>query len=1116
MPGMPYRCVIPSQDEETFMKQPAIIVLACLVSSTFCPAASAVDWPMYQREVTRSGVTDEQPVLPLSELWVHKSQHAPQPAWPAPAKQDFWHELRELRPTVTYDRAFHTAVVGETLYFGSSADDKVYALDTASGEIRWEFYTEGPVRLAPNVANGKVYVGSDDGWVYCLKAEDGTLLWKHRPYDEERRIPGNGRVISTAPVRTGVLVDNGIAYYCAGLFPSREVFCCALDAESGEEIYCEQLKNVSPQGYLLASPTRLFVPAGRTTPAILNRENAEYLGSLEGNGGAYAILAGDTVASGPGRRSGNELQIAEADTRESIASFPGIRMVVKGDMAYLQSKDTLSALNRVQLVAIARERKPLRDQFNALRDPRKQAERDGNEAEVKRLDAEMAALEKAIAEKSDAMKACFLWEQRCDHPYALILAGDTLYAGGEGEIIAVNTADGDVLWEGEVLGKAHGLSVANGSLFVSTDAGAIHCFAPGTVEREHVVAPGREPFPYPEDKLTPAYAEAAAHIVSRTGITQGYCIVLDCGEGRLAYELAKHTELRIVGLEANARKVAAARKALDQAGLYGQRVSIRHWKDKRLPFSSQFANLIVDDAALTGGKITVPATEVMRVLRPYGGTAIIGRPGSSEQVPRALTAWLGDTGEVVKEDGVWAVMQKGIPEGAGEWTQLYATPNHTACSDDTLRGPMAVQWFGEPGPRDIIDRHHRPMSSLFKDGRVFIPANDLVITADAYNGAPLWKLEVPNSRRVGALKNSGHMLLTDKYLYVAVEDECWAVNVADGTHAFTLKAPQLAKDHGNDWGYLNCIDDQLFGTGQRQGASFNRLAKATVNLLEGDFRPVMVSEYLFSVDRHSGKKLWTYRKGAIMNNAIAIDDGRIYFIESRNDRAMADDDGRMRIDYFCGGEAYLVALDIKSGKKRWERPIELPYEHIMFLNGKNDTLLASGTFNKGEDVFYAMFAFRMEDGEALWQNEYQALDVRAKGFAGTGGSHGEQWQHPVLIGDAVYSRPFAFELATGKKLDYMNYRGGHGCGGLSGSAYYLYGRGDNPRMYPTETKETEGIRLTHVSRPGCWLNIIPAGGLLIVPESSSGCTCDYPLQTSLAFIPESLSGEFVTRDTAVE
>jgi hypothetical protein len=54
-------------------------------------------------------------------------------------------------------------------------------------------------------------------------------------------------------------------------------------------------------------------------------------------------------------------------------------------------------------------------------------------------------------------------------------------------------------------------------------------------------------------------------------------------------------------------------------------------------------------------------------------------------------------------------------------------------------------------------------------------------------------------------------------------------------------------------------------------------------------------------------------------------------------------------------------------------------------------------------------------------------------------------------------------------------------------------------MFDLATNQAENI--TCVSRPGCWINMIPAGGLLLIPEASSGCTCDFPVQTSLAFLP---------------
>jgi len=47
-------------------------------------------------------------------------------------------------------------------------------------------------------------------------------------------------------------------------------------------------------------------------------------------------------------------------------------------------------------------------------------------------------------------------------------------------------------------------------------------------------------------------------------------------------------------------------------------------------------------------------------------------------------------------------------------------------------------------------------------------------------------------------------------------------------------------------------------------------------------------------------------------------------------------------------------------------------------------------------------------------------------------------------------------------------------------------------------------KINHVSRPGCWINIIPAGGMVLIPEASSGCTCSFPLQTSIAYRPARL------------
>ena len=79
------------------------------------------------------------------------------------------------------------------------------------------------MRFAPTlhctVAN--LFVGSDDGHAYCISTE-GKLIWRKRLAPSDYRIAGNNRIISAWPLRTGILVRDGLAYAGAGMFPSEE------------------------------------------------------------------------------------------------------------------------------------------------------------------------------------------------------------------------------------------------------------------------------------------------------------------------------------------------------------------------------------------------------------------------------------------------------------------------------------------------------------------------------------------------------------------------------------------------------------------------------------------------------------------------------------------------------------------------------------------------------------------------------------------------------------------------------------------------------------------------------------------------------------------------------
>lgn len=1062
---------------------------------------AAEDWSTYLHDNRRSGVTSEHLDLPLAEVWSYTSQHAPQPAWPPPANQDYWHTVRKLNPAVTYDRAFHTVAVGDGVYFGSSADDKVTCLDAKTGHMRWSFFAQGPIRLAPVVANGTVIVGSDDGCVYCLAADDGRRLWTFRGVEEEYQLPGNGRMISLWPVRTGVLVNGETVYCCAGLFPTKGAFLCALSAKDGTCRWKQRI-TIPPQGYVLASGARLFVPTGRTSPAIFDRSNGKYVGTFSTPGGSFALVAEDILLSGPGRRSG-ALGLSDAKTKETIATFDGLRIIVDGGRAYLLSETELSAFDRAQYVDLAKQRNALTRRQKEIKDQLKKRKQDTPAQDREKLLAELQQIQESLARTLAEMKECFVWKQPCRYPYSLIVADDVVFAGGDGKVAAFSTADGRELWTGRVSGRAYGLAAANGRLLVSTDKGTIHCFGSGAGADVRVVRASDNPKPDSDDDPAPLYARTAEQIIEQTSIRKGYCLVLGCGQSRLACALAKKApDLRIVGVEEDAKQVAAAREYLDKAGLYGN-VAVHHGSLATLPYVSYFANLIISEKTLVTGALPGRAAEVFRVLRPCGGVAYFGQPDKAATGDRLtrpdIEAWLKDAAikrhEIVENKGLWLVIRRGpLPDG-GEWTHLYGNPSNTTCSEEKrIAGDLGIQWFGQPGPRDIIDRHHRPMSSLFENGRVFIPARNRIITIDAYNGSPLWELDVPGSLRMGMMNDTGQMIVTDDHVYIAAKDECWAVDVASGRRDFTLKAPQLTPGESRYWGYIARVGDRLFGSGQKPTASLAYFdwGNRTVGQIEGDFRLKAMSDCLFSMDRRSGQIHWTYKRGVILNSATAIGGGRIYFVESRNPTVIENTKGRIRVDAFCKTDAYLVALDINTGKKCWEQPFTLPHQHILFLSYAEDTLVCVGSHNVKRHVQYGLTGFDPATGEARWNSHFKGDSI--------GGTHGEQWQHPAIVKDTIYLMPYAFDLKTGaQKKGWRFSRGGRGCGTISASASQLFFRGLNPQMHDLTTDKLSP--LTQVNRPGCWVNIIAAGGLVLVPESSSGCTCDLPLQLSIAFAP---------------
>ena len=431
----------------------------------------AADWPTYQHDYARTGVARESLLAPFTDGWVHRSRHAPRPAWRGEAKWDGWNKVYDLKSRQIFDYAYHPVIADGLLYYGSSADDKIYCLDAATGEQRWTFFTEGPVRLAPTIAEGRVFVGSDDGHAYCLDAKSGKLIWKTQLGPRDYRIPGNSRIISRWPLRTGIIVIGDLAYCAAGMFPSEGVLITAIEADTGKIKWQQKQTDLPAQGYMLASHTRLYVPAGRNNPVVLNRADGKRIRVVSGQGGTYALLTGDNLVFGPGKTG--TLGFVESNQSDQLATFKGNHMIVTPSRSFLQSDTDLSALDRSRYLDLARKRRPLKSRLGKLQDELKKVKAGEKQRQILK---EAGKLGKQLDEVQSAMQECFAWRVPSSQPLSMVLAGQTLITGGHNEVAAYSAKDGSQLWRVRADGEVFGLAVADGRLYTSTSKGVIHCY----------------------------------------------------------------------------------------------------------------------------------------------------------------------------------------------------------------------------------------------------------------------------------------------------------------------------------------------------------------------------------------------------------------------------------------------------------------------------------------------------------------------------------------------------------------------------------------------------------------------------------------------------------------
>ncbi len=1107
--------------------------------ATLSGNAVAADWSSYRNGPARQGSTAEMVTGELRPAWTYRTPAPPQMAWSTAEGRVI--ESLLIGGRVKYDDSLHPIVAGERMFVGSSVDHHLHCMDLNNGREVWSFATGGPIRLAPTVDSGRVYFGSDDGYAYCVAAEDGKLIWKLRAGPAEEWLLARGEMISLWPVRTGVLVDDGVAFFGGGIFPHEDIYLLAVNAADGALIWRQDNVSVqdagrndlSPQGNLLADDDTLYVPSGRSLPAAFDRKTGEFLfkrtfswRTAAGGevGGVNAMLADDQLYT-----SGSHHWIALDNKTGDIGFgwFDGRQLIVRGDAAFAATGTEVACYDRLTYAVNSRARHELELQLNVLTRGRP------TEEEEKAKIAEQIATVKAELERLAPIGV--RWKMATPDDASLLATGNLVFVGGDDRVTAYDSEDGRQVWQAAVDGRAGSLAFAQGCLLVSTDSGAIQCFttrpsSTPTISDESQVAKSDSPFA--EDEWTPIYAEAAEQILRESGVRRGFCLVVGNEQGRLAWELAKRSDLKIYAIDADAQKVEQARKTLQGTGLYGHRIVVHQADPQDTFYSNYFANLIVSDTLLATGELPAGAEAVARHLKPLGGVMLLGAPSTApakvqEAVARAETTDRWVAGSEIADQVTtastpnWTRLTRGGLPGAGDWTHQYGNPANTAVSSDTrIKGGLGVLWYGDPGPDMMVNRHEGAVGPLAIQGRLVIQGDKSILAYDAYNGLFLWKHENPAAIRTGVFNNQNpaNVAASETHVFYFSGDQCVQLDLATGETTRIHRLPKQLDDGKYQWGYLAVKDGVLFGAATVRTELEERKRRRGKQTEDA-------TDYLFAIDATTGEHLWQYQGQNISHHTIAVGPKEVFFIDSsisseRRDEILRQD--KTALAQLTGEERDLaeerlktadvrqtIALNSRTGEKLWAQGVDVTDCSDIGIGGGKLTLIyqdgvlllcganANGhywkQFIEGEFDRRRMVALQSSDGYKLWSRDANYMN------------------RPIILGNQVLAEPWIYDLhsgaqktrkhpVTGEEGPWSLMRTGHMCGMFTGaeSGMLMFRSGDTA-FFDMETES--GTRHFAGHRLGCWINAIPAGGLVMIPEASAGCVCLFSISSTIVMEP---------------
>jgi outer membrane protein assembly factor BamB len=191
------------------------------------------------------------------------------------------HRIREHKP-----QEFASPVLyGEQVLVGSQ-HGHLHALSSTSGAVMWSRQV-GAMSSQPtiDVLRGRVYVGTDDGSMVCLRASDGKELWRYST---------RGPILQPPALADGMI-----------LFSNEADQVYALDADTGK--FRWQYKGETPEEFTLRGHAGVAVSDGLVFAGFANGTmvalrhstgSVAWLTSLKGEADRFVDMDGTPVVDG--------------------------------------------------------------------------------------------------------------------------------------------------------------------------------------------------------------------------------------------------------------------------------------------------------------------------------------------------------------------------------------------------------------------------------------------------------------------------------------------------------------------------------------------------------------------------------------------------------------------------------------------------------------------------------------------------------------------------------------------------------------------------------------------------------------------------------------------------